>query len=331
MMPFLLVLLLILVAVVVWLASKPAGFELECKRVIDASPEILFDTVRNFKTWPAWNPWLGYEPDARVTMADNPASVGGWYAWDGKKIGAGKMIHQKFTAHTAILDQIQFLRPMKAVNDVYWQFNPQAGGTEVVWGMRAKLPFFFRWLAGMISRSVRLDYEIGLAKLAMYVGDNSDPLQLEFNGKVDDTGFKYVALHYTGSLADMPQAMRTGYARLAELVNEYGMQPSGRPVAIYHKVDAQQKTVDCDMAMPVFNPRAVEDLQVGELPARPYARTTLTGNYQHLEKAWHAAFSYLRMQKWKFQKGSPMLERYVNDPQTTPVAEWKTLLDIPLR
>ncbi|MEZ5449974.1 MAG: GyrI-like domain-containing protein [Thiolinea sp.] len=324
-------LLLIVAAAVIWLALQPAGFELEVRRVIKATPETLFDTVRNYRTWPSWSPWLGYEPETQVTFADSPASVGGWYAWDGKKVGAGKMTHQQLTPHAAIRDQIEFLRPMKSVNEVYWQFRPQDDGTEVVWGMRASLPFFFRWLAGMIRRSVRLDYEIGLAQLAMYVGDDSDPLTLEFNGRVEEAAFKYVALHYAGSLDEMPAAMRAGFPRLAALVEEYGMQPSGLPLALYHKINPQQKTVDCDMAMPVFNPQAAADLRLGEMPAQAYARTTLTGPYHHLEKAWHAAFSYLRMQKWKFKKSAPLLERYLNDPQSTPPAEWKTALDIPLR
>jgi DNA gyrase inhibitor GyrI len=54
------------------------------------------------------------------------------------------------------------------------------------------------------------------------------------------------------------------------------------------------------------------------------------GDYRHLELAWYAAFSHVRMRKLKVVKGAPMVERYVSDPQVESGLGVVTFIDLPL-
>ena len=55
--------------------------------LIQAPLQTVHATVRDFKQWPVWSPWLIAEPDCRVTYADDGKS----YTWDGRITGSGEM------------------------------------------------------------------------------------------------------------------------------------------------------------------------------------------------------------------------------------------------
>ena len=55
--------------------------------VINAPLEKVYDSVRDFKQWRTWSPWLITEPECTVAYADDGAQ----YAWEGIVVGAGEM------------------------------------------------------------------------------------------------------------------------------------------------------------------------------------------------------------------------------------------------
>lgn len=49
----------------------PAQFSAERSTTIDASEDIVFDTLATITTWPRWNPWLeGGKDDGQITFGD---------------------------------------------------------------------------------------------------------------------------------------------------------------------------------------------------------------------------------------------------------------------
>ena len=54
-----------------------------------------------------------HEPDSQSDYSENSPAKEGFYSWDGKLIGAGKVLISKSDAGRAIHQQIEFLRPSK--------------------------------------------------------------------------------------------------------------------------------------------------------------------------------------------------------------------------
>jgi len=331
MFEFIVVILLVAIGFVVWMAFLPSVLSIERRLTIAASSQSVYSALRSLGTWPAWNPWLLQEPNTKLTYSETDDEVGSWLAWQGQWLGAGRVTHTHLQSTTQVHSQLTFEHPKRSPADIIWHLKPVTGGTEVNACLRNRLPFLMRWLNAKMSQQLALDLDIGLARLAMSVGDDSDPLVLQFVGVVTEPACHYVALRYEGSLQQRPEAMRAGYMRLAEWVEQHNMEPNGTPLALYHKLNPKTQWVVCDMALPVEHPQAVDDVFVGELPERRYLRTVLTGDYHYLEQAWHAAFSHLRLRRFKRQPDAPLLESYLNDPEVTSAAQRQTYLDIPLQ
>ncbi len=322
---------LIIVGGLIWLATQPANYEVLRSRVINASPEQVYKQVEDFKHWGSWSPWLMHEPDSTMEFGDSTTGPGGWYSWNGQYIGAGKMKHVSMVENESIEQALEFYKPMKSKSDVYWRFSPVGEATEVTWGMRGKMPFLFRWMSKMMDGWVGKDYEIGLAKLAMQSGDNSDPFEISFPGKIEGQPTEYVASHFAGSIDDMKTVMSETFPKLIQAVVESDMEISGPSFTLYHEFDPKKNQVIIDMAIPVKSAKEIDGFKTGALPVHTYQRTALSGDYQHMEIAWHSAFSHARMYKNKIKMGMPMIETYLTDPREHQGIDLKTTIDIPLK
>ena len=67
---------------------------------IQASPETVFNTVSDFGSWETWSPWLRIDPEAKVTISDDPRSVGSTYRWSGEVVGKERSNIESFSVQT---------------------------------------------------------------------------------------------------------------------------------------------------------------------------------------------------------------------------------------
>lgn len=82
---------LVIIAVLVFAATKPNTFVVKRTALINAPPEKLVALVEDFHQWRAWSPWEKMEPDMARTYEGPERGVGAAYAWTGKKVGVGRM------------------------------------------------------------------------------------------------------------------------------------------------------------------------------------------------------------------------------------------------
>ncbi len=322
---------LIILGGLIWLATQPADYEVIRSRVIKASPGAVYAQVVDLKHWGDWSPWLMHEPDSLIEYGSTTSEPDGWYSWSGDHIGAGKMRHVSMVENESIEQALEFYKPMKSKSDVYWRFSPVAEGTEVTWGMRGKMPFLFRWMSRMMDGWVGKDYEIGLAKLAMQSGDNSDPFEIGFSGVIESQEVSYIASHFAGSIDNLQTVMSESFPKVLQAVADNDLEMNGPAFTLYHDFDQKKHQVICDMAVPVTAIKEVDGFTTGTLPMQVYLRTELAGDYKHLEMAWHSAFSHARMFKHKIKMGKPMVETYVSDVRENQGLDLKTTIDIPLK
>src|SRR3954468_10394147 len=80
----------------------PSHYQISNSIEINKPVDVVYAQVADYNNWKAWGPWIEMEPDAKITLAGNPAEVGHSMSWDGKKLGEGSMTIAAVNPHSGI-------------------------------------------------------------------------------------------------------------------------------------------------------------------------------------------------------------------------------------
>lgn len=327
----LIILTIVVIGLLIFLFRQPANFEVDRSLLIDAPVKQVFQTIRDFKTWPKWSPWLMHEPDCKLEYSDDYQQPGGSYQWDGKLVGAGSLTHADLQDDLSIDQRIEFLRPFKSSSEVSWTFDPHDEQTRVHWIMRGSMPFLFRFMTPMMTEMISKDYDLGLNLLNGYLNPETEHPSFEFKGKTTLDDFCYARKTFSGSLDQLKQAMQEGFPALYRQTSELNIV-QGLPLSVYHKVDLKKDLFVCDIAIPVNCQDNSANLDIAEFKGGLYYQLDCQGDYRFLGLAWYKIYSHCQMLKLKIDKKRPSLEVYLNDPrEVTHSNEIKTSLYIPIK
>ncbi len=306
--------LAIVVAVVagalIYLASLSGRFRVRRSLEVDAPVEAAFAAVVDFKTWPEWSPWLMHEPDTRIEYSDNFASEGGYYTWDGKVVGAGKLTHVAIRPNGRIEQQIDFVRPFKSTNRVNWEFEPADGRTRVTWEMEGEMPFLFRFMTKRMEPMIGRDYDLGLALLNGYLNAEAPHPRLTFAGEEELEDFNYWAIPFSGNLRRLEAARKHDVETLQAAADG----PTGLPLILYRNLDPLGAQFEAEIAIPIGEASPQSNYTRREFHGGRYFKMTLRGDHRFLPLAWYALCSHCRMHRIKRDKSRPDLEIYHDDP-----------------
>lgn|GEM_PF-606753 len=307
----------------IYLATLPGNYEIRVSRVLNASPDQVFDRIIDLQSWGEWSPWLMHEPDCPIQFAGNTREVGGSYSWDGKMVGAGTMQHSVLDRPTHTEQKLTFTRPFKSVCKVGFDLEAENDGgtaktsgaprTNVTWSMVGSMPFLFRPMIRRTKEMISQDYDTGLAMLGGLLDPNSEHPSFDFLGEQERGATTYLAIPWQGSIEDMPEAMKKGYSELMAYVQSGGALATGAPFSVYHRVKKRATYFVIDMAVPVEEGTKDDKYEVKQIPGGKYHQTQLTGSYDFLKAAWYSAMAHLKMAKLKFDWKRPCVELYEND------------------
>lgn len=164
----LIVLLIAIVGVLGYAATRPDTFQVQRKAVIAAPPEKVFAMIDDFRRWNEWSPWDKLDPAMTRTFGGSATGVGATYAWAGSSaVGEGRMEILESTPPSKIRIKLDFIKPFESKNVTEFVLVPRDGGTEVTWTMQgpnlyvSKLMDTFVDMDAMIGK----DFEKGLADM----------------------------------------------------------------------------------------------------------------------------------------------------------------------
>lgn len=300
----------ILAAIVLYLACLDGNFEVRRNHVIDASLDDCFAAVQDLKSWPAWSPWLLHEAEAKLSFSDDCKAEGGYYSWDGKRIGAGKLTQVSIRPGRSIQQQIDFLRPFKSSSQVSWDFESLPAGTRVSWEMRGRMPFLFRFLARRMEPAIGRDYELGLALLGGYLNERMPHPKIRLEGIETLQAFSYWAIPCPGNLRQLESARRSSIESLRKAAGT----PMGMSLGLFHDFDPDSGHYQAELAIPVSEHMPASNYQTRKFGGGDFYKMSLQGDLSFLPLGWHALASHCRLNKIKLDRSRPALEIYTDDP-----------------
>lgn len=163
-----LVLVLLLVALLLFAATRPDSFRVQRSLRIEAPPDKIFPLINDLRGFATWSPYEKKDPAMQRTHSGAASGPGARYAWDGnKEIGAGSQEIVESTPNTLVRMRLDFLRPFEASNTVDFTLVPQGGATEVTWALYGPSPYLSK-LMGLVfdmDKMIGKDFEDGLVGL----------------------------------------------------------------------------------------------------------------------------------------------------------------------
>ena len=298
---------------------------------IDVPQQKVFETVADFGTWTIWSPWLCAEPEAKVTVTDNPNSVGSIYSWDGEIVGAGEIEHQVLNNYDRIEEEIRFTKPWKSKSKVSFDLQTEDATTRLSWTMDGSLPWFMFWMKPMMQTMIGMDYDRGLKMLKEWLETGSIASKTEIRGIETIGPIRMAGVSNTCRVEDVGSEMDRTMSEAEQKLSEHNL-PADEGISVYKAFDMKKGTFGyiSGFMIPESAPEELSGLTTWSLPGSRALRVDHVGPYCHLGNGWSAANQYARSRKLKQAKGGAF-EIYRTSPKTTEANDLQTEIYLPLK
>ncbi|WP_299521366.1 GyrI-like domain-containing protein [Winogradskyella sp.] len=329
----LLLLLILIIGFSIYVAVQPNSFEVERSRTMKAPTSMVYDNIIDFKNWEAWSSWAEADPDMKITLPEKTEGVGGSYSWEDKD-GIGTMKTTAAIPSTSITQEMQF--GDFPSSDIAWDLKPNEDGTtEVTWKIKGEnLPFIFKMFSvmmGGMESQIGPHYERSLEKLDSILIADMERYNIDINGITEYGGGFYLYKTTNANSTNISAKMGENFGAIMEFMGQNGLKQSGMPLTVYNEM---AETVIMSNGIPVKERVEIpdgSDVSLGFTPKIKVLKTTLTGNYTNLPKAWEATMKHIEEQGLEQSELKPF-EIYTTDPGLYPnPADWKTEIYIPLK
>lgn len=166
------VLVLIVVGIVGFAATRPDDFKIQRAAQMKAPPDRILEQISDFRKWGAWSPWEKIDPNLKRTYEGPEKGKGAVYGWEGNsEVGKGRMEILEVVPGSKVVIKLDFIAPFEAHNITEFSTTAKGDQTELVWTMSGKNPLMskiFDLLMNM-DKMVGKDFEKGLAQLKAVV------------------------------------------------------------------------------------------------------------------------------------------------------------------
>jgi uncharacterized protein YndB with AHSA1/START domain len=159
---------ILVLAVLAYAASRPDEFRVERRARINATPDKIFPLLNDFRRWSAWSPWEKLDPDLTRRYSGAESGQGAIYEWQGnKKVGKGRMEIRRAAPPSSLVITLDFIEPWAAHNTAEFTLAPASNATDVTWAMHGPSLYMTKLMGVFMSmdKMIGRDFEKGLANL----------------------------------------------------------------------------------------------------------------------------------------------------------------------
>ena len=162
-----LIILAVVAAVVVFVATRPSAFRIARTTTIAAPAETVFALIGELRAWPAWNPFERSDPTTAQTYEGASSGVGSAVHYVGKKAGEGRLTILEVVRPQRVVVRAEFIKPFAATNRIELTIAPAGRGVTLTWAMSGTNGFVAKAFAatGMMEKIVGSEFATGLASI----------------------------------------------------------------------------------------------------------------------------------------------------------------------
>jgi hypothetical protein len=128
----------VIVALLVFAATKPNSFRVQRSITIHASQERVFPFINDLRSWEAWSSDTGGDGTVQKIYSGPASGTGAAAEWNGSgRAGAAKMLIVESVVPSKVSVKVDWSKPFKAHNLNEFTFHAQGDETEVDWSIEA--------------------------------------------------------------------------------------------------------------------------------------------------------------------------------------------------
>lgn len=130
--------LLVVVALLLFAATKPNSFRVQRSITIHASQEKVFSLINDLRSWDAWSEDNAGDGTVQKIYSGPVSGVGAAAEWNGSgRAGAAKMLITESVSPSKVSVEVDWLKPFVAHNLNEFTIQAQGDETQVTWTIQA--------------------------------------------------------------------------------------------------------------------------------------------------------------------------------------------------
>ncbi|GGA76236.1 hypothetical protein GCM10008015_16050 [Flavobacterium palustre] len=325
--------LLSLVALSIFVATQKGDFLVERSKIINSPKTSVYNYVNDYRNWSDFGSWTSEDPEIKVNYPKNTIGKGASFSWEGKD-GAGEMKTIRIIENDSIVQSMQF----EGTNStVYWNFKDTIGGTKVTWKTKGKMSFFFKIYAalnGGADKIIGTIYEKSLVNLDKALDYEINTFSTVNNGVVKKPIMNYIGQTFNSELVKINKNFKIVIPKLTTFCEKNNIVINGKPFILYHTFDTAKGLAKITIGVSIKDAiflSAGSDIVAGKLDAFEAAKTSLTGDYSHLQAAYAKTKNYLNQNKLTPNPIFSHLEIYASGKnEIKNPSKWLTEVYIPI-
>ncbi len=164
----LLVVVILLVGVLAYAATRPDTLHIQRTASIKAPAEKIYPLITDFRRWESWSPYEKVDPAMKKTYSGAASGKGAVYEWDGNsEVGQGRMEIVDTADPSRVTIKLDFMKPLEGHNVAVFALAPQGDTTNVTWTMDGPTPYICKLICVFVNMDTMIgkDLETGLANL----------------------------------------------------------------------------------------------------------------------------------------------------------------------
>jgi hypothetical protein len=162
----------VLVLFVAVVATRRSNYHVERKLEVTAPADLVFGVLNDLRQFAGvlvlfGSSWEKLDPNLQKAFEGPAAGVGQSYAWNGKRVGKGKMTIEESVPGQTVCMKLEFVKPIESTATCALSVTGTPTGSFVTWSMDGKHNFVGKALGMFIDMDKMLgtDIEKGLAQL----------------------------------------------------------------------------------------------------------------------------------------------------------------------
>jgi len=328
----LIIVALLVAAVLIIPLFAPATAEVSAETTIERDVAKIFPSVASYKGRALWDPWLTQDSTAEAAIESKAGFVGSTYAWEGEKIGTGRM-EVILVRENEYIESHLWFGEVEEPATVEWNFEAADEGTRVTWSFSQETAYPIERLGMMFGKVfLKKSFELGLANLKELM--ESMPAEKGQGGSVAVATLPAVNVLLAdgaGTMEEIAAQLSDLYALLFQTAQEQDLEVVGVPFVNYLDYDEETGYSNFRAGIEVSSMGTdAGEVMAEAYPERQAVQLIHKGPYEASAAAYEAIDAYIEEQG--LEVAGNAIEYYRVSAATEQDPEnWLTLIAFPLK